>query len=380
MVKRLVPVTGLLLVLFAGASHAQRPQVASEQEQWILGEYWSVVKDYQKGKTADAIKEMSSWPQDRIAKVQATQFQQEAPLEDLLASKTEWRPGMLRLAAMLHTEVGLEVLKKQRDFARFQFHTGVADGWLHLADKKTSQPGGLRSRWNVAVGRVFLLNREFVVADAFLDRLNTKIANDAAILLAFGTAKEGRAARLGAGTPAAAGTPARDPAEVQRERDELRSAAALLFERALALDATLTEARLRLARLALDRGDDAGAEKWLDAVRKASPAPAHQYLVSLWLGQIREHQKKPWTEAAELYVEAIKTQPDAEGAYVALAEVLKANGEPAQSAGVMDRWRSRGVTSPIADPLATYALGFDTLLEARFDAIIQEARAAKDVK
>lgn len=380
MVKRLIAATVVMTGLLSGVSFAQRAQVASEQEQWILGEYWQVVKDYQKGKTAEAIKEMSSWPQDRIAKVQATQFQPEAALDDLLMSKTEWRPGMLRLAAMLHTEVGLDVLKRQRDFARFQFHAGVADGWLHLADKKTSVPGGLRSRWNVAIARVFLLNKEFVVADAFLDRLNTKIANDAAILLAFGTAKEGRALRLSADAPAAAGATPRDPADVQRERDELRAAAASLFERALAIDATLVEARLRLARLALDKGDDAAAEKLLDAVKKASTVPAHQYLVNLWLGQVREHQKKPWTDAAELYVEAIKTQPDAESAYVALSEVLKANGEAAQSAGVMDRFRARGVTSSIADPSVTYVLGFDTQLEARFDAIIAEAKAAKDAK
>ena len=174
-------------------------------------------------------------------------------------------------------------------------------------------------------------------------------------VLAFGTAKESRATA------------------------ELRSEAGSLFERALAIDATLVEARLRLARLAIDRGDDAKAEKELSAVKQASTIPAHQYLATLWLGQIRERQK-PWTAGAELYVEAIKAQPDAESAYVALSEVLKANGEPAQSAGVMDRFRARGVKSPIADPAATYPLGLDTLLEARFDAIIAEVKAMKDAK
>src|SRR5688500_16585782 len=96
MVKRLIPATGLMVVLMSGVSFAQRAQTASEQEQWILGEYWAVVKKYQAGQTAPAIKEMSSWPQDRIAKVQATQFQPEAALDDLLTSKTEWKPASLR--------------------------------------------------------------------------------------------------------------------------------------------------------------------------------------------------------------------------------------------------------------------------------------------
>jgi len=60
MVKRLIAATVVMSGLLSGVSFAQRAQVASEQEQWILGEYWQVVKDYQKGKTAEAIKEMSS--------------------------------------------------------------------------------------------------------------------------------------------------------------------------------------------------------------------------------------------------------------------------------------------------------------------------------
>jgi tetratricopeptide (TPR) repeat protein len=380
MAKRLMSAALLVSVLFSGVSHAQRAQVASEQEQWILGEYWTVVKDYDKGKTVDAIKEMAKWPQDRIAKVQATQFQPEAALNDLQMSKTEWRPALLRAAAMLHTEVGLDALKRQRSFPVFQFHAGIADGWFQLADNKRTIPGGLRSRWNVTVARVFLINKEFGAAEAFLERLNTKIANDAGVLLAFGTAKESRAARLIAGGAAAGGTgpgeKALDPAEVQRQAGELRSAAAAVFERAVAIDATLIEARLRLARIAIDRGDGANAEKELAAIKQAATTPGHQYLATLWLGQVRERQN-PWTEAAELFVEAIKLQPDAESAYVALAGVLKANGEPAQSAGVMERFKSRNVTSPIADPLATYPLGFDTLLEARFAALIAESKTVK---
>lgn len=352
MAKCLIVNTGVILLLFASPSIAQRAQVASEQEQWILGEYWSVVKGYHEGKTAPAIKEMSAWPHDRISKVQATQFQPEAGLDNLRMSKAEWRPALLRAAAMLHTEVGLGVLK-QRDLAAFQFHAGIADGWLNLADDRRSPPGGLRSRWNVAIGRVLLLNKAFVEAEAYLDRLNVKFPNDAGVLLALGTARESRAVSTAPAAP--------------------------LFERALALDPTLVEARLRLARLALDREDDAAAEKELSAVKQTAKEPSHLFLANLWLGQIRERQK-PWTAAAELYVEAIKTLPDAMSGYVTLSDVLKANGELAQSAGVMDRYTARGVKSVIADPLNTYPLGLDTFLEARFDAFLSEARAMKDPK
>lgn len=376
MVRRMISATALMLVMCGGISYGQRVQVASEQEQWILGEYWTVVKRYQSGQAAPAIKEISSWPQDRIAKVQASQFQLETQLNDLRASKAEWKPGTLRSAAMMHTEAGLEALRG-RDVSQFQFHVGIADGWLSLADDRTSIAGGLRSRWNVAIARVLLLNGEFTLAEASLDRVNTKIADDAGVLLAFGTAKESRALRLTADVPA--GAKPRDPAEVQRERAALRTAAASLFERALTLDPALAEAHLRLARLAMDRGDDARAEQELGTVKQASPDPSHVYLVNLWLGDIRERQKQ-WNAAAELYVEAVKTRPDGQSAYVALAHVLHAMGQGVQAAGVMDRWFARGVTNPIADPWWVYPLGLDARLEARFDAIFAEVKAAKDAK
>lgn len=374
--RRFIPAAALMLTLLGGVSHAQRVQVASEQEQWILGEYWTVVKRYQSGQTAPAIKEMSSWPQDRIAKVQASQFQQETQLNDLRMSKAEWRPGTLRAAAMLHTEVGLEALR-QRDISQFQFHVGIGDGWLSLADDRTSIPGGLRSRWNVAIARVLLLNGEFSLAEGSLDRVNTKIADDAAVLLALGTAREGRAMRLTADAPA--GARPRDPDEVKRERTELRAAAASLFERALTLDPALAEAHLRLARLAMNRGDDAGAEQELRTVTQASTDPNHVYLVHLWLGDIRERQKQ-WNAAAESYVEAVKARPDGQSAYVALARVLHEMGQGVQAAGVMDRWFARGVTSPVADPWWIYPLGLDARLDARFDALFAEVKAAKDAK
>ena len=380
-IQRFVAASGMaiwLLVPVGGVSHAQRPQTASEQAQWILGEYWTVVKRYQNGQTAPAIKEMASWPQDRIAKVQSTQFQPEAQLNDLLNSKAEWKPGTLRAAAMLHTEVGLEALRR-RDIGLLQFHAGIADGWLSLADDRSSKPGGLRSRWNVAVARVLLLNGEFAAADAYLERLNIKIANDAAVLLALGTAKESRALRATVDAPAAAGAKLRDPGEVQRERDDFRAAAAASFERALAIDASLVEARLRLARISIDRGDDAGAEKMLSALPKSSADTSILYLTHLWIGQIRERQQQ-WNPAAQSYVDAVKSHPDGQSAYVALAHVLQATGQPVEAAGVLDRWYGRAVTSAVADPWWIYPLGLDARLEARFDAIFAEVKAGKDAK
>jgi len=379
-IRHYISATGVLLILFglAGVSHAQRPQTASEQEQWILGEYWTVVKRYQSGQTAPAIKEMASWPQDRIAKVQSTQFQPEAQLNDLLNSKAEWKPGTLRAAAMLHTEVGLEALRR-REIGLLQFHAGIADGWLNLADDRNSRPGGLRSRWNVAIARVLLLNGEFGLADVYLERLNLKIANDAAVLLALGTAKESRALRVTVDAPAGAGAKVREPAEVRQERDELRTAAAASFERALAIDSSLGEAQLRLARISIERGDDPGAERLLSGVPKSAADPSLIYLAHLWLGQIRERQKQ-WNAAAQAYVDAVKTQPDGQSAYIALAQVLHATGQPTEAAGVLDRWYGRGVTSPVADPWWIYPLGLDARLEARFDAIFAEVKAAKDAK
>lgn len=355
-------------VIVAGTIGSPETDLTPDQQQHLLGEYWPVARGYVTGDPAKAIKEMSAWTRDRIAKVQMIQYQPEGALPTGGQSKAEWQPRFLRGAAMLHTDIALAAFRA-RDGAQFEFHAGIADGWLALADDRKSPPGSLRSRWNVAVARLLLANGEAGLAERYLDRINERIPNDPAILLVFGTVKETQATRPG--LQWSNGKPD-NPAAVASARDAALNAAVALLQRAAA-DPALVEARLRLARIHVLKKDDASAEPILTAILAAQPKPPMKYLASLLLGGIRERQKQ-FDPAARLYVDAVLAVPDGQSAYLALAHIMHAANHRDDATSVLDKMFARRASQLTADPWWMYPLGLDAGLEARFGEIRDEVR------
>jgi tetratricopeptide (TPR) repeat protein len=356
-------------VIVAGTIGTPETDLTPDQQQHLLGEYWPIARSYLSGDPAKAIKEMSAWTRDRIGKVQSIQYQPEGALPTGFQSKAEWQPRFLRGAAMLHTDIALAAFRA-RDGAQFEFHAGIADGWLALADDRKSAPGSLRSRWNVAIARLLLANGETGLAERYLERINERIPNDPAILLVYGTAKETQAARQHVEwTNGKSG----DATLVVTARDAALNEAMTLLQRAAAADASLVEARLRLARLHTLKKDDARAEPLLTAILSGQPPPPIKYLASLMLGGIRERQKQ-FDPAARLYVDAVLAVPDGQSAYLALAHIMHAASHRDDAASVLDKLFARRATQLTADPWWMYPLGLDAALEARFGAIRDEIR------
>jgi Tfp pilus assembly protein PilF len=312
---------------------------------------------------------MSQWTRDRIGKVQMIQYQPEGALPTGLQTKAEWQPRFLRGAAMLHTDIALAAFRA-RDGAQFEFHAGIADGWLALADDRKSAAGSLRSRWNVAIARLLLANGETGLAERYLERINERIPNDPSILLVLGTVKEAQATRQPVEW---SNGKAGDATLAMSARDAALNEAVTLLERAAAADASLVEARLRLARLHILKKDDVRAEPLLSAILGAQPAAPVKYLASLMLGGVRERQKQ-FDPAARLYVDAVLAVPDGQSAYLALAHIMYAANHRDDAAGVLDNLFARRATQLTADPWWMYPLGLDASLEARFGAIRDEIR------
>ena len=369
------------LTIAAAAAHAQGGMIVAgtlgtpetdltpDQQQHLLGEYWPIARGYLTGDSAKAVKDLSAWTRDRILKVQQIQYQPEVALPTGLESKAEWQPRFLRGAAMLHTEIALAAFRA-RDGAQFEFHTGIADGWLALADDRKSAAGSLRSRWNVAIARLLLANAETGLAERYLERINERIPGDPAILLVFGTVKETQATRQN--LPWANGKP-EDPALITSARDSALNAAATLLQRAAGADASLVEARLRLARIHTLKQEDAKAEPLLTAILASQPAAPIKYLASVLLGGIRERQKQ-FDPAARLYVDAILAVPDGQSAYLALSQLMHADNHRDDAAAVLDKMFARRASQLTADPWWIYPLGLDTALEARFGQLRDEIR------
>ena len=354
-------------VLVAGSMGTPETDLTPEQQERLLGEYWTIAKRYLTADFARAIAEMSGWTRDRIGKVQSIQYQPEGARPDYLEGRAEWGSASLRGAAMLHTELAIASFTK-RDLIEFEFQTGIADGWLALADNRQSAPGSLRSRWNVTLARLLLVGGEIVLADRHLARINERIPNDPAILLAYGTVKETLAQRQlaqsgnGRFEEPSAAVPGRDTA--------LNAAVTLLTK---AADAGLPEARLRLAHVHVLKHDDGRAEPLLTAVLGAKPTPVLKYLASLMLGGIRERQQQ-LDIAARLYVDAVLAVPDGQSAYLALAHAMFSAGQRNDAATVLDRMFNLRIANGIADPWWIYPAGLDAAIESRFDELRKDVR------
>jgi tetratricopeptide (TPR) repeat protein len=269
---------------------------------------------------------------------------------------------------MLHTDVALAAFADRRGNV-FEFHLGIADGWLALADDRRSAPGSIRSRWNVAVARLLLASGDVALAERHLARIVERIPGDAGILLAYGTVKETQATRQRAGV--ADGRP-EAPATARLPRDTALEAAADLFEKALAADSSLAEARLRLAHVRMLQGDARRADTLFAALLaspSALPAPL-QYLAALLHGRWLEGQGQA-DAAARRYVEAAQAVPGAQSAYLALARLFHGGNQREEAATVLDRLLER---PGAIDPWWVYPLGLETDILPRFEALRREVR------
>ena len=348
-------------VLLSGSGVAPETDLSPEQEQNLLGEYWTAAKRYKLDPTK-TVAEFSAWTRDRQAKVQSIQFQPQKPMPEYIKPRAEWAPETLRLAAMLHSDLGVAALQK-RDIPEFEFQMGLADGWFVLADNRLTTPGSLRSRWTVSVARLLLATGDIGIADRTLNRAVERIGNDPAILLIQGTVKETQASRFiaelsGGGLDA--------PVYAVKPRDSSLVQAQASLEKALKLQPALIEAKVRLAHVFAMKGDDSHAYSLLSEVLAAKPSPAFKYLAALMGGGILERTSQ-FDAAAKSYVEAVLAMPDGQSAYVALANILHKSGQKAEAGAVMDRLFARGPVGTNADPWWTYPLGLDLSMDKQFE-------------
>ncbi|HKW03114.1 MAG TPA: tetratricopeptide repeat protein [Vicinamibacterales bacterium] len=115
------------------------------------------------------------------------------------------------------------------------------------------------------------------------------------------------------------------------------------FRRALELDPTLVEARVRLGHVLwfLDRREEAQRELLLAAQEaKRTQTPTLSYLANLFLGRLYEEMGQP-DAAREAYEEAVHLYPTGQVARLALGRVLVATGREA------DGW---DITARALDP------------------------------
>ncbi len=103
------------------------------------------------------------------------------------------------------------------------------------------------------------------------------------------------------------------------------------FERAIALEPTLVEARLRLGRVLYRRGDYDRAALELDAVRQVAPWSELRYLALVFLGVV-ESARGSYERADGFYAEARRILPRGQSAAIASAQAAYLRGRVSDAA------------------------------------------------
>lgn len=190
--------------------------------------------------------------------------------------------------------------------------------------------------WYEATGASLQLLKEQTLADEHLSRARQIFPDDAMILFRGACAIETLA------SPTIQAAMDREPEPRPRsapERPSLRSLlnqAEQLFRRALSRDSSLTEAKVRLARLTAERSNHEEALGLLRRVMDENPANDLRYLALLLLGNAEQATGRR-IDARTHYEEAAALCRTAQSPLLALAMLARDNGDRAAVADALDR-------------------------------------------
>jgi tetratricopeptide (TPR) repeat protein len=350
----------------------------------------SVLQEYRGGDADRAVREVLSWPKERLERQVAT----EADCIRLIAQKDI---ETVRAAIVLHAEAAvsctsLECFRSQDRVPLVLFTTVVEKLWTALGVEERKSLRVLYDDWTVlgssylsTLGQPLLAQRRVEDARTHLPQLQVSgspvpgaatvagaAADDPALLLALGSAREMVLMMLGAspqvtgrvaaprGSSAVAAPPGRS--------EELKSVADL-YRRALELDPSGVEARVRLGRVLCLAGDAREAAVELKRARQDAGEGYLFYLASLFLGdayeQVGEHGM-----AADSYRSAIAEYPEGQAAYLALASVPQGAAQAGGPAKVLAQmFGTDAGKRPERDPWWMYPYGQAWQSRARVDVL-----------
>jgi tetratricopeptide (TPR) repeat protein len=149
--------------------------------------------------------------------------------------------------------------------------------------------------------------------------------------------------------------------------------AARAFERAVAADAELDEARLRLGRVRWRRGDADAAKAALAGVLERSDDRELLYLAHLFMGRIHEDARR-LDDAEREYRAALRNDATAQVAGVALSHVLRLGGDTPGSREALAHALEFAGRRDGPDAYARYRVGRADVAEALFERLRDEGR------
>ena len=299
----------------APAAEIQAPTATALKVTQDAAGYRELVSSYAM-RPADAALTLARWPPGARKGAAQTFRKDAAGTKDLLA------------AALLHTEAAFALPGREKE------NLEAARDFLERigADERPD----LTASWLVAVGRRMQYASRFEEASRHLGEALKLQPRNAEAHLALGAIQE-TVATLGlvslreesaifGSTGPPVGSESLPKFQAYAEREKRVQAAQDHFRSALQARPDLSEARLRLGRLAGHVGREGEALDQLGQVASSAPAPPEQrHLARLFLGQVHEGAGR-LPEAVEQYRAALQGDPTSQAAAVALSYALGRSG------------------------------------------------------
>ena len=314
-IRLVVAVLGVWLEMpDAAGGRAGQPPIATPIQ--------ALVTMYRRGDNNAALTEFLKWDEQRVAR--EAKLPADAPLPDIGALVL-----MHTSAALAHGTFGSGSQLPLRDRTYYPTALDLVNALSRRARTATDDPD-LRAfcrDWYILVVSLWSAGRDYQQAGFVASTARSRLGDDARLLLAAGSAAEatmemalfrGRREPNSWSHPAALGASA-------VHADEW-------LARAVKLDPTLVEARLRRGRVLYLFSRISEARKELERALADAAAVNHTfaaYLSAMFLGELLEHGGQ-LDEARAAYEKAIALHPDYPAAHLALGQLLVAAGKPEQ--------------------------------------------------
>ena len=333
-----VPAVTASLLAIGLIQNARQP---GDDDARLLGQkYDAILETFATGAYGEAAGELRKWSHGEIDRV-----------FDGARADRRWTPRLTRAAALLHTEIGAQLLRVNRGSPEGLWHFGVAEQALRM--RSLSRDTDFRTDWYVAATAELLRAYQHAEARTMLAQARRNLPESSALLFACGVVDEA-IARLDA--PPMVRRPERVINDVNQARRQFLLGARGHFRSAARLAPDDMRIQLHLGRVLALLDDNAA----LESLERASLAGDVEirFLASLFAGGFHQQRKRP-ADAVKWYEQAAALIPGTSPAAIALSQALQQLGRSHDARRVLIE-ATKGVSArPGLGPWENYPVALD---------------------